>query len=257
MSLHFVEHGQEQDETIVFLHGAALAGWMWRLQVDDVSDTFHCLVPDLPEHGASSGEYSLTAATSAIAELIRQQAKGQRAHLVGLSLGGLVAISVVEHYPDLVNKVIVSAPPSGPIPGTPILMFMMRYMMPLFKRDFVIRRTASQLGLPEQDYEKFRQAQKSMSRGLVQTVAQETHAHRLAPGLQNVTIPMLAVVGEKELPVSHRVVRDLSQLMPHTQGRTAPQVGHGWNAENPALFNQMIREWFLHESIPDALMPLS
>lgn len=246
----------DNSDTIIFIHGAALAGWMWRLQIEGVSDTFHCLVPDLPEHGQSSGDYTLVAATDAIADLIRNRAHEGKAHLVGLSLGGLISITVVDRYPELVKKVIVSAPPSGPIPGTAILMFTMRFMMPIVQSDFAIRRTATQLGLPEQDYQQFRQSQKSMTRNLLMTVAQETHAHRLHQSLQNATTPMLAVVGEKELGVNHRVVRDLTALMPNIQGRIAPQVGHGWNGENPKLFNQMIRDWFLHDTIPTELMPL-
>ena len=53
MGLYFKETGSKNDETIIFLHGSAMAGWMWDEQVKEFDD-YHCIVPDLPEHGKSS-----------------------------------------------------------------------------------------------------------------------------------------------------------------------------------------------------------
>ena len=53
MNLHVKEIGQENQETIIFLHGCGLAGWMWDKQVESFKD-YHCIVPDHPEHGRSA-----------------------------------------------------------------------------------------------------------------------------------------------------------------------------------------------------------
>lgn len=52
MKLHVEEVGQENSETIIFLHEASLAGWMWKEQVKSFRD-YHLIIPDLPEHGKS------------------------------------------------------------------------------------------------------------------------------------------------------------------------------------------------------------
>jgi len=49
MALHVAEYGQENSHTILFIHGAALGGWMWQPQIEGLAQQFHCLVPDLPE----------------------------------------------------------------------------------------------------------------------------------------------------------------------------------------------------------------
>ena len=256
MTLHVEEYGSDSSPTIVFIHAAALGGWMWRQQIEALSDQFHCLAPDLPGHGKSGGQFTLDNSAKALADLIRDKAHNSKASIVGLSLGGLVAIHLLDKFPDLIVNAIVSAPPSGPIPGTGFLVFATRFLLPIFKSDFVIRRTADQLKLPEKDYEKFRDAQKSMTADTLRQIARITHEHRLPESLKNSTIPTLAVVGEKEIGVNFRVVRDLVKLMPTTEGRVAPNVGHGWNGENPTLFNQMIQDWFINGTIPSALMPL-
>jgi hypothetical protein len=39
MKLRVEEVGQENSETIIFLHEASLAGWMWKEQVKSFKDT--------------------------------------------------------------------------------------------------------------------------------------------------------------------------------------------------------------------------
>lgn len=257
MTLHITERGNENQPSIVFLHGAGLGGWMWRLQLEGLADTFHCIAPDLPQHGQSEGIYSFDSTTDAIANLIREKAHDGKAFVVGLSLGGLIALNLMDKYPELIHRVIVSAPPSGPVPGTGFLLFAIRFMMPLFRSDFVIRQTAKQLNLPDEDYANFRNAQKTMPRNLLETVVHEVHAHRLSASLAQTNIPLLAVVGENEVKVNYRVVNDLVQLMPNIEARISPAVGHGWNGENPELFNQMIRDWFLNQRVADGLLPFA
>lgn len=46
MLLHVEEHGPEAGSSIVFLHGGGGAGWMWRPQVEELKDRYHCLVPE-------------------------------------------------------------------------------------------------------------------------------------------------------------------------------------------------------------------
>jgi len=253
MALNYIEAGHDNPETIIFLHGAALGGWMWQLQLDNLSDIFHCIAPDLPQHGDSDGIYTQENAIQTVANLIRDKAHDGKAYVVGLSLGGLITLELLDKYPDRVQGAIVSAPPSGPFPGTGVLLFMLKYMLPMFKSNFVIRNTAKQIRLPEAFYEQFHHAQKTIPRSVLETISQEVHAHRLPEALAQSDVPLLAVVGEKEAGINFRVARDVVKLMPTAQGRVAPSVGHGWNGENPALFNQMIRDWFLSDSIPSEL----
>ena len=42
--LYFESTGNKDTPAIVFLHGGGAAGWMWRKQVQSLSDRYHCLV---------------------------------------------------------------------------------------------------------------------------------------------------------------------------------------------------------------------
>jgi pimeloyl-ACP methyl ester carboxylesterase len=109
--------GGGERPTIVFLHGARLTGAEWATQVADLSDEFHCLAPDLPGHGRAAGEvFTLEGAARSVADLIDAEAGG-RAVVVGLSLGGYVAMYLAARWPDRVQGLVVAdatAEPVGP-----------------------------------------------------------------------------------------------------------------------------------------------
>ena len=102
--------------TIVFLHGTRLTGAQWAAQVADLSSDFHCLTPDLPGHGtAAHVPFTVDGAASRIADLIERDAHGGRAIVVGLSLGGYVAMAVAARCPDRVAGLAISGATAEPI----------------------------------------------------------------------------------------------------------------------------------------------
>jgi pimeloyl-ACP methyl ester carboxylesterase len=103
--------------TIVFLHGTRLTGAQWATQVNALSDAYHCLTPDLPGHGTAAEEtFTVDGAASRIAGLIEREAHDGRAILVGLSLGGYVAMAVAATWPDRVAALAISGATAEPVP---------------------------------------------------------------------------------------------------------------------------------------------
>jgi pimeloyl-ACP methyl ester carboxylesterase len=103
--------------TIVFLHGTRLTGAQWAAQVASLSDTYHCLIPDLPGHGSAAGEpFTVEGAAERVAGVIEREANGGRAILVGLSLGGYVAMAVAARWPERVAGLAISGATAEPVP---------------------------------------------------------------------------------------------------------------------------------------------
>jgi pimeloyl-ACP methyl ester carboxylesterase len=106
----------EVSPTIVFLHGTRLTGAQWAIQVSALSDAYHCLTPDLPGHGTAAQEtFTIDGAATSIAGLIEREAHGGRAILVGLSLGGYVAMAVAARWPDRVAGLAISGATAEPV----------------------------------------------------------------------------------------------------------------------------------------------
>jgi pimeloyl-ACP methyl ester carboxylesterase len=106
----------DERRTIVFLHGTRLTGAEWAAQLAALGDAFHCLAPDLPGHGrAADVPFTLDGAARRIADLIEREAHGGRAVLVGLSLGGYVAMGVAAGWPDRVAGLAISGATAEPV----------------------------------------------------------------------------------------------------------------------------------------------
>jgi pimeloyl-ACP methyl ester carboxylesterase len=81
--------------SIVFVHSTRLTGAMWAAQQAELSGEFQTIAIDLPAHGARAGEpFTLDGAGDVLAAAIRDHATGGRAVVVGLSLGGYVAMAL-------------------------------------------------------------------------------------------------------------------------------------------------------------------
>jgi pimeloyl-ACP methyl ester carboxylesterase len=101
---------------IVFLHGTRLTRAAWAAQLDALSDEFRTIAVDLPAHGSRAGEaFTLEGAADRVAAVIREQAADGRAVIVGLSLGGYVAIVVADRDPDRVRGLVLAGATSEPV----------------------------------------------------------------------------------------------------------------------------------------------
>jgi pimeloyl-ACP methyl ester carboxylesterase len=93
---------------IVFVHGALMGRAVWRPQIDLLADRFRCIGVDLPGHGTQRDlPFELDDAAEGVARAIDQAANG-RAVLVGLSLGGYVAMTVAGRYPQKIRGLVIA-----------------------------------------------------------------------------------------------------------------------------------------------------
>ncbi|HEX7951203.1 MAG TPA: alpha/beta fold hydrolase [Candidatus Limnocylindrales bacterium] len=91
----------------MFIHGAIVIS-MWGPQVDRLRDRYRCVLVDLPGHGRLAGRpFTLDAAVETVRAAIDECAGG-RAVLVGLSLGGYVAMAVAARHPERVRGLVVA-----------------------------------------------------------------------------------------------------------------------------------------------------
>lgn len=101
---------------IVFIHGSRLTRASWQAVGIRLSDRFRCVAVDLPGHGALAAEpFTLEGAVSAVDAAI-DACGGGPAVLVGLSLGGYVAIAAAARDPSRVRAMVLagsSAEPTG------------------------------------------------------------------------------------------------------------------------------------------------
>jgi pimeloyl-ACP methyl ester carboxylesterase len=258
--LYCTESGPTNTPTIVFLHGGGVSGWSWKPEISRLPD-YHCIVPDLPGHGKSPTKDPIKIATAAeeVAELIKSKVPLGRTHVVGLSMGGQVALQLLSTHPELVDRIIVSGTNTSPSNSirvlSPLLKLIVVLYGPLQNTDYLIHANMKQNGVPPEYEAEFREDTKLITADTFTQMIVESMTYSLPP--LGVTSGLLVVCGEKEpelIRKSARMIRSEHPLVPCV---VVPGVGHNWGMERPDLFSAMIRSWVEHVSLPDGLIWLS
>jgi pimeloyl-ACP methyl ester carboxylesterase len=105
--LHVEEHGDPDAPTIVLAHGYAMSLQTWRYQLRDLRERFHLVAFDHRGHGrsapAAGGNYTIDALGRDLEAVLRAcLPAGERALLVGHSMGGMTLLSWAAQHPDAV-----------------------------------------------------------------------------------------------------------------------------------------------------------
>lgn len=251
------EAGPAQAPTIVFLHGGGVSGWSWQAVVERLPD-FHTLVPDLPEHGRSrgAGPFDIPRAAGLAAELIAERAHRGRAVVVGLSLGGQVAVQLLGTTPEPVERAIVSGALLVPMRGRSVIGPLVRLYQPFRNIRFLVRANMRANGLPARNFAEVAADTRALTAEGFARILAAGLAYRPPSTLRGVAVPVLALAGEREPGASRQSARLLAETLPRAEGRLVRGMGHAWPLQAPDLCARVVRAWARQEPLPDALVPL-
>jgi pimeloyl-ACP methyl ester carboxylesterase len=105
---HWDVTGPEGAPPIVFIHGAMMGRSVWHPQIEALADRYRCVTIDQPGHGTlRDRRFTLEMAVANVLEAIDREAGG-RAVVVGLSLGGYVAMTLAGRHPGKVRGLVIA-----------------------------------------------------------------------------------------------------------------------------------------------------
>lgn len=107
---HYTEWGEPSAPPVLLLHGVTGHARTWDEEARALADRYRVLALDQRGHGdsdpAPDGDYSTDALVGDVAALVHTLAL-KPLRLVGLSLGGRVAIAFAARYPEAVERLVV------------------------------------------------------------------------------------------------------------------------------------------------------
>ncbi|PRY82278.1 alpha/beta fold hydrolase [Alkalibacterium olivapovliticus] len=119
INLHVVQHGPEDGEIVLLLHGFPEFWYGWHHQITYLANRgYRVWAPDqrgynLSDKPKKTHDYEMNQLVKDVVGLIKAT-KQEKVYLVGHDWGGIVAWRVARAYPELLKKlVILNAPHSG------------------------------------------------------------------------------------------------------------------------------------------------
>jgi pimeloyl-ACP methyl ester carboxylesterase len=245
------ESGTPDLPAVVFIHGGGPSGTMWRRHLDRLAGGFHCLAPDLPGFGRSNhlAPISLNETADLVASLIAARVPSGRAHIVGLSYGGSVALALLDRHPEVLDRVVIDGACVIPRWTDPLILAAVTVVSPIVNTplatSFLALIGMRDLGL----------ALRSASPAAFRRSWIEGYTARVTRATLDAVCPTLLVAGEKEHARTSNV--GLAALMPHATARFVPGLGHAWFIWRSELHLRMVEAWLTGSDLPAGLVPES
>jgi pimeloyl-ACP methyl ester carboxylesterase len=248
------EFGEPGSPAIVFLQGVGASGGMWEEHMRRLA-AYHCLAPDLPGHGRSNRLpwISLVDTTEQVAGLIESRIPSRRAHVVGLSLGGAVAHTLLARHPELLDRVIIDGCGALPAWWVGLTKLGVALVSPFVHRQPVIDLIARAVGIAPSGIDRFAADMRAASPKAFRRAFAEANSIRILPEEASASNPTLFVAGEREPTIVRASNAALAALMPNALARFAPGRGHGWLAVDPGLHHRMVETWIEGQEPPAEL----
>jgi pimeloyl-ACP methyl ester carboxylesterase len=246
------ESGAVGAPAIVFLHGGEYSGRSWQPVVDRMQG-YHCLVPDLPQHGRSVRHrpFEMAGAAAAVAELIYSRVGADRVHVVGFSLGAQVGVQLLATEPELVDRAVLCGTIVNVMPGAPqtqqLLELLARMSRSLW---FSVGKNARHVGLVQAKLADHRADMRLMPPAQIGHIVSASVGFGLPDGLDKAASHALFLSGAKEMRLAQRSAAALAQQMPNGVDRVAVGMRHDWPLRYPDLFSRTVAGWLSGTALP-------
>ena len=244
IKVHYRDEGQ--GTPVLLIHGTGASLHTWDAWAEELSKSYRVIRLDLPAYGLTGADPQKRYLSTDYVALINKltQALGiERLHLVGNSLGGLVAWLYASTYPDAVDRLVLIDPSGFPfdqapavirLAKLPVFNLLLRYFTPkafirknlreVFYNDALITDALVDRYYDLTCFEGNRQAFIDRAK-----IEREDYTHRLA----SIEAATLILWGENDAWIPVTDAARFKNAIPQSQVYIMPNTGHVPMEERP------------------------
>lgn len=240
--------------TVLLLHGLGANYSCWTPQFPALIQAgFRPLAPDLPGFGASAYDgrgWNFPRLARLLANWL-QEIDVENAHVVGLSMGGVLAQQFAHDFPQRVGKLVLVSTFAVLRPDSLAgwWYFLQRLLAVLFLGPQAQAQLVARRVFPRPEQALLRQM-------FLETIAHaDQRAYRSAmralatfdsrPWLGQISAPTLVITGERDTTISPKQQQLLAGGIPGAQQVVIEGAGHAVNIDQPDSFNRHLLEFLL------------
>lgn len=242
--------------TVLLLGGLGGTRLTWRGQLRAFGRRYRTLAPDHRDSGASDpaeADYTTAEQADDAAAFLRVLGAGP-AHVLGLSMGGFVALHIALRHPDLVRSLVLVGTSAGGarhVPPDPAGLEALRPDFTLPHRERALR-SARRMMRPGflDDFPAVAQAIAASAEYAPPTPEsyarqfRSTRSHDVTGDLATLRVPTLVVHGTADPVIRFANGEHLAGAIPGAELLAYPGTGHLPHLEQPADFNRDVLAFF-------------
>ena len=253
----YVEAGEQNPNAVVFIHGFSGDLQNWWDQYDYFQQNFHVLILDNPGHGKSEkcGQEpcSIDLFARTVVGLMAERGIA-KAVLVGNSMGGGIAAYVAIHYPERVEKLVLSDSAGSGQYGP--LALLLPVATPRTIKLIGVTKDRQYRGQDPKD-----RARSAMTASFGGTTEERpylialdqaitsTVRTRIRDDFPKIAAPTLLIWGDDDPLVKPKTMDVFSQGIPDTTSYLVHQGGHTPQMQTPAEFNCAVENFILGQDL--------
>lgn len=238
---------------LVLLHAFPLDREMWQPQLLALGARARVITPDLPGFGTAPVRVPVTIddMADAVADFLPSVGVSGRVVVGGLSMGGYVAMALARRHPDRLAGLILADTRSEPddeagkqnrdrLIGVAREQGAAAVAEPMLVK-LLCEQTRASRPLVVETVRRI--ASRQSPEGLAAALAALRDRPDAGPGLDNIAVPTLVLVGEHDAITPPLVASAISARVFGSTLVTIPAAGHLSNLENPAAFNTAVLDF--------------
>lgn len=235
---------------VIFIHGFPFNMNMWHPQLKTIPEKFFTIAYDVRGHGDSDygdGQYLIEFFVDDLIDLMNYF-KIQKSVLVGLSMGGYIALRTIERNPERISALVLCSTKSAA--DTNEAKIRRAHQIRLVKSEGISKFTEEFLKLIFHE-DTFTRSPSMIN--LIRDVIHKTSILTVAStlialsartdttdALQNIKVPTLIMVGEHDKLTTPDDAIKMQNLIPKSELHIIPGAAHMINLENTTLFNKYL-----------------
>ena len=252
---HVISCGPQDAFPLVLLHAGQASSTMWFPNIADLSTRFHVLALDTigePGKSAPARQYATKRDAALWLAGVLDALGISRAHVMGLSRGGWLALDLALHAPERLERIVLLSPAAAFVPLNAFFSAVVQAVMRLPTRSIA------------------KMALKSwVARGFV---VNPVFAEQFMTGLQNwnwsvntrgyagimpckfgdeelsqIRQPVLMLIGDQDRLNPPQSLERAKRTIPHLEGEIIPQAGHFLNMEQPEAVDARILQFLIKD----------
>jgi pimeloyl-ACP methyl ester carboxylesterase len=248
MKLSVREAGDPKGLPVVLLHAFPMSSGMWEPQFEALK-SYRVLAPDFRGFGATPlvAPWFVEHAVDDLNDCLSSLGI-QKSVLVGLSMGGYVALRFVEKYPSSVKALVLcdtraeADANDNKVKRAAAVDFVRKNGVSSFVTPFLNDALASSTLTGQPKVVAFLKgvAEKSSPEAVMAALGALASRADMTAALPGIKVPTAVLVGSQDKITPLPLSEVLRSRIPGAELHLIPDAGHFTNAENPAVFNRRL-----------------